>query len=214
MNETKEITPQPIQRQPAKKVWIKEVLSATYVATEGWNPNMLRINDEEVTRVNILGAVVSKATTEIFNYDFFTLDDGTGRITIRSFDNKEFSKRLDVGDMVLVIGRPREYGSEVYINPELVKKIDDSAWIELRKLELAYRTPFRKANVEVEEEIRVEKESIPEELILQFIKKQDTGDGVLVEEIMERYADAQDILQKLQLQGDIFEVRPGRVKIL
>lgn len=213
--EVKPITVQPIQRQPGKKVWIREILGAQYVAAEGWNPNVLRMGQEEVTRVNILGVVVSKATTEIFNYDFFALDDGTGKITIRSFENKNLSKNLEPGTIVMVIGRPREYGGEMYIAPEMVKKVEDTAWVELRKLELEMRpapaTPLPGTKTE---EITVEKESDPQERVMEYIKQQDSGEGVGVEEIIGKYADAQAIIERLQLQGDIFEVRPGRVKVL
>ena len=214
--EIKDIAQQPVQRQPAKKVRIQEIASAPYVAAEGWNPNVLRINNEDVARVNILGAVVAKATTEIFNYDFFTLDDGTGKITVRSFENKNLSKNFDIGTITMVIGRPREYGGEVYIAPEIVKKIDDTVWVELRKLELETRpvTVAPAAQKENTSDIVVEKESNPDERVIEYIKQKDSGEGVDVEEIIGRYADAQMVIQRLQLQGDIFEVRPGRVKVL
>ncbi|MDO8642917.1 MAG: OB-fold nucleic acid binding domain-containing protein [Candidatus Woesearchaeota archaeon] len=214
--EIKDIAQQPVQRQPAKKVRIQEITDAQYVAAEGWNPNVLRINNEDVARVNILGAVVAKATTEIFNYDFFTLDDGTGKITVRSFENKNLSKNFDVGTIAMVIGRPREYGGEVYIAPEIVKKIEDTAWVELRKLELETRpvTVAPAAQKENTSDIVVEKESNPDERVIEYIKQKDSGEGVDVEEIIGRYADAQMVIQRLQLQGDIFEVRPGRVKVL
>lgn len=191
------------------------MVNASYVAAEGWNPNVLRINNEDVARVNIMGVVVSKATTEIFNYDFFTMDDGSGKITVRSFENKNLSKNLDMGTVVMVIGRPREYGGEVYIAPEIVKKIDDTAWVELRKLELEMRPAPATTPPETKaDEITIEKESDPNERILDYIKQQDSGEGVGVEEIIGKYADAQAVIERLQLQGDIFEVRPGRVKVL
>ena len=49
---------------------------------------------------------------------------------------------------------------------------------------------------------------------MEYIKQQDRGEGVSVEEIIEKYSDAQAVIERLQLQGDIFEVRPGRVKVL
>lgn len=215
--EVKPITVQPIQRQPAKKVWIREILGAQYVAAEGWNPNVLRINNDDVARVNIMGVVVSKATTEIFNYDFFALDDGTGKITVRSFENKNLSKNLEPGTIVMVIGRPREYGGEMYIAPEMVKKVEDTAWVELRKLELEMRpapVPAPVNGAPAVEKVVVEKESDPQERVMEYIKQQDSGEGVGVEEIIGKYADAQAVIERLQLQGDIFEVRPGRVKVL
>ena len=60
----------------------------------------------------------------------------------------------------------------------------------------------------------VEKESNPDERIIEYIKQKDSGEGVDVEEIIGKYSDAQQVIERLQVQGDIFEVRPGKVKVL
>ena len=56
----------------------------------------------------------------------------------------------------------------------------------------------------------------PSELIFELIKKNDSGEGVLTEEIISKsnVADAERIIKQLLEEGDIFEVRPGKLKVL
>ncbi len=71
------------------------------------------------------------------------------------------------------------------------------------------REPF----VEPEEVIE---ESNPSEQIISIIKKNDPGDGVEFEDINSNFSgeDAEALVKKLLEQGDVFEVRPGKYKVL
>jgi len=124
------------QRQVAIKARIGDILSGQYIVEEGWNPNyVLTKQGMKISRVNLLGAIISSPTVEA-NYRNVMLDDGTGNISIRSFDETDLFKEVSLGDAVFIIGRPRQYGNEVYIMPEIVKKVQDKLWIEIRKKEL------------------------------------------------------------------------------
>jgi RPA family protein len=124
------------KRQAAMKLWIADLLSGQYVKEEGWTPNyVLTQSGRKVSRVNLIGAVVSLPTVEA-NYRNLMLDDGTGKVAVRSFDEADPFQGVGLGDVVFVIGRPREYSSELYIMPEIVKKVQNKLWIEARKLEL------------------------------------------------------------------------------
>ena len=131
------------KRQVAYKVRIADILNNRYIKEEGWLPNYVSVGDMKVSRANLLGVIVSKAAQEgakdVASYDFI-LDDGSGRISLRFFESVQ---PLDVGDMVIVIGRPREFGTERYVVPEIVKKVTDPKWVELRKLELAKTNMLR-----------------------------------------------------------------------
>ena len=108
-----------IKRHTAYKVRIKDIIDSKYIKGEGeWSPNYLEVGILEVSRVNLMGVLVSNQTEQ--NYHNMLIDDGTGRITVRSFE--DIKNDVNVGDIVLVIGRPREYGNERYIVPEIIKK--------------------------------------------------------------------------------------------
>ena len=57
--------------------------------------------------------------------------------------------------------------------------------------------------------------NINEEIYL-LIKRLDTGDGVAIDDVINKFnnAEAEKILNILLEKGDIFEVKPGKLKVL
>jgi len=204
-----------VKRQVAHKVRIADILNNKYVKEEGWLPNYVQVGDRKVSRANILGVVVSVNKTDAGPAQGFVLDDSTGRISLRFFEN---APRVDVGDIVTVIGRLREFGAERYIVPEIMRKISDSTWIEVRKLELALHKHTTVASV-APDELSVEEEdfdgSNPVNSLIGIIRELDSGDGVGFDDISVKFkGDADEHIKHLLESGDIFEVKPGRYKIL
>lgn len=207
------------KRQTAYKIRIKDILNFKYIKTEGFAPNYLEANDREISRINIMGVVVQKS--EINNYKILTIDDGTGKISARVFENDVLLDKINVSDIVLIIGRPREFSSEKYILIETIKKID-SGWAKVRKLELKESIVNSKpppnddiiaSNNEDSAEEVVATNSTNE--IVKLIKELDKGNGVSVEDIPSKnIKDIDKIIDMLLKEGDIFEIKPGRLKVL
>lgn len=126
-------------RQIAYIVQIKDILSSEYTVTEGWNPNYISVNGNHVSRTNIIGTIISDiseqdtAESKILSFD---LDDGSGSINVRLFNETSANLGFAIGDTVLLIGRVREYNSERYLALEIWKKLKNKAWVEYRKKEL------------------------------------------------------------------------------
>jgi len=212
------------KRQVAYNVCVGEISQGDYVKESGWLPNYILIRGNKVSRVNIIGVVVNMAEQE--DKKEFLLEDSTGRVAIRSFETMQNLNKLKVGDIVKVVGRPREFNDEKYIVPEIVKEVN-KGWFELRSLELGSPTP-PKEKIEIKkvesikdetlEEKIVVKEDIlkkyinPEEVIKQ-IKLLDKGDGADYESILEKVKD-EKLIQMLLEDGEIFEIKPGKLKIL
>lgn len=203
------------KRQVAFKVRIKDLLNGRYVKEEGWEPNyIITKNQRRISRINLMGTVVAKANEERMG-ESIILDDGSGRISVRAFKDDVLDKAA-IGDIFVLIGRPREYGGEKYIVPEILKKINDAGWIELRKLELE-----KEGGKVVEEEgDSVEIEGLAEEVplsqkVIDLIRGRDEGEGVDTDEIIEVYgSDVERIINGLLINGEIFEIRPGKLKVL
>ncbi len=202
------------KRQVARKLWIRDILAGKYVKEEGFKPNHIVLRDNTVAaRVNVIGVVVSSSSEGL---PVITLDDGSGRITVRAFEPGEKMNAVSVGDVVLVIGRPRQFAAEMYILPEIVRKLSDLGWIEVRKAELA---PVQGvAAPEVQHE-NVTEEAIDEsfgEAVINAIRMLDSGDGAEIDAVIAGAgsANAEKIVRLLLQNGDIFEVSPGRLKIL
>jgi RPA family protein len=223
------------KRQVACKARISELIEGEYVKEEGWNPNYIRTKrGRNISRVNLIAAVISVNDEE--NYQSVLVDDGSARISLRTFEKNEMLNNLEVGDVVLVIGRPREYGAEKYIVPEIIKKIENKKWIDVRKLELEiegkkekYEEP-KKYNEKPEkierEEIVEEIEEKPEkkyddkgnkhEIVYNTVKNLDKGNGADIDEVIKKseIKEAEEIIKRFMMEGEMFEIKPGKIKIL
>ena len=202
----------PLQkRQTAYKIRVKDILDSKYVKTSGIEPNYLKIGSKQISRANILGVVVEKSDMD--NYKAITIDDGSGRISARIFDDKIFLSNVEVGDVVNLIGRPREFSSEKYMIIEAIKKTDH-AWAMVRSLELQKNdNDSKKSEVIQDKEEKVDLS--PKNKIILAIKELDNGDGVLIESVLSKNVDgAEKIIDTLLKEGGIFEVKPGKLKVL
>jgi RPA family protein len=212
------------KRQIARKVLISELIDNTYIVKED-GPNYIKIRDLKVSRVNIVAIVISLEIEA--NIKTILIDDGTGKIPLRIFDSISVLDDVSVGDPVTIIGWIREYGEERYVTPEILKKIDDPKWIELRKKEISLSQLKNEIKTDIEEnkEIEViEDIEIIEEVenlsksdkIYELIKRLDSGSGANIEEIISESDDpnTEKIIISLMKEGDIFEIRPGRFKVL
>jgi len=208
-----------IKRNIAYKVRIKDILEGEYVKQEGeWSSNFIRSNDLEIARANIIATIISKDNTQAI------IDDGSGRITIRSFD-KEITS-AEIGDFALIIGRPRIFDNELYLALEIIKKISPD-WVELRKIELGQKsqkeTSISKVEkvdeqIEKKSELVTESEEVIEQTpalnIYNLIKAKDQGSGVEIQELVDEIPDAESLVNSLLKKGEVFEVKPGKVKVL
>jgi len=193
-------------RQVAMKVRLQDLAQGTYVRVEGeWQPNFIQTPDgRKFSRVNVIAVIATEPALDM-NNSSFVIDDGTARIAVRMFN--EISADVKLGDVALIIGRPRQFNQQVYIVPEIIKRIDDKKWVEHRKLELG--TP---------PEVRIE-QSQPDnslDILLKTIQELDKGSGADTEEVVQRcgIAACDTLIDSLLKEGEIFEVSAGRLKVL
>jgi len=199
------------KRQTAYKIRIKDILNSRYIKTEGFNPNYLEINGKEISRINVMGVIVQKSGPG--NYKTLMIDDGTGEISARVFENNSLLDKIDISDVVLIIGRPREFSNEKYILIEVIRKTDPS-WAKVRELELGKNI---EENNESSDNDNIEEEVVASsaDKIVKLIKELDKGEGVSIEEISSKDIENIDkIIDILLKEGDVFEVKPGKLKVL
>lgn len=187
------------------------MLRGSFIKTEGWNPSYFSTELGDISRVNIMGVVVSKDPA-----NRLVIDDSSGRIVLRSFENEAFAG-VNIGDLITVIGRPRVYNEEKYVLPEIVRKIGQK-WGVFRQLQLEALEKKRK-KVKKEDRVLLKEESQSVnyfQKILEFIKDLDTGEGAEIGDVKKRSnaPNAEELIKKLIEEGEIFEIRPGKLKIL
>ena len=207
------------KRQVAYKTRIKNLLAGRYVKEEGWVPNYIETSDgKHISRINLISVVVSKQLED--NYQSIVVDDGTGKISVRTFDEKNKFDGVDVGDVLLLIGRPREYGGERYILLEILRKIQGEKWMQVRKLELdkaigdAPKATIKNKEVEIEVVAEDEGADNQYQKVIEKIKELDKGDGADFEEVIKDIEEGDNLVDGLLKRGEIFETTPGKLKIL
>ncbi len=217
--------PEPQKRQIACKVRISDLTNGKYVKEEGWTPNyIITKQGKHISRINLIGTVISKNESEQ-NYQSLTIDDGSGSISLRAFEKNEAINNTEIGDIIIVIGRPREYGSEKYIVPEIIKKNNNKKWIDVRKIELEIEN-FKTREDKPEKEVKVVVEKISKEkteklinnphTVYEAVKELDLGQGVDIDDIIKKTGikEAEEIIKKFLREGEMFEISPGKIKIL
>ena len=189
------------------KVRVHDVKSAEFVQEEGWKANYaVTESQQKLHRVNVMGVLLNKDVQGTITT--FIIDDGSGSISIRSFDVVKNIDTMNIGDGILVIGRIREYSGENYISPEILRAIDKQ-WLNVRRLELQIPEVQEKVEEEVEE-------TLPTLKLLEIVREMDSGPGVLIDDVIEKSSlhDTEGLLQKLMESGELFQNQPGRVKVL
>lgn len=200
------------KRYVAYKVKISNILSASFIR-DVFSAGYVNLNGMNVSRVNIIATLINKI--EEPNYASAVIDDGTGRISLRSFENKGIFLKVDVGDIVLAIGKIREFNNEKYLIPDIIRKINNIQWANVRKLELekdGYAVNEKTREVyQLEEDVTNIKEEI-----YSLIKRLDKSDGASIDEVIKNSNndDAENMIRKMLENGDIFEIRHGKIKVL
>ncbi len=132
------------KRSTAAKVAIQDIQDGDLIANDQGNVVGVETFLGQVSRVNIIATVVDRyqATQERLDeegkgFATITLDDGTGVIRAKMWG--ELAAKLgeiQVGDLVLVVGRIRSFQGETYINGEVVRRLENPNWETVRLLEL------------------------------------------------------------------------------
>jgi RPA family protein len=232
------------QRQTAYKIWIKDIVNNKLIKQEGeWDPSYVEVNGEKISRVNIIAVNIFKYKAENGEYYSITLDDSSDTIRLKAWrEDSKLLENINVGDIVLVVGRVKEYNDEIYILPEIVKVVKNPNWELARKLELfkKYGKPSqkieRKEEIKTSNEEQVEETKTPDEQqveeevvddnqstngvrqkILDVIEKLDVEEGVDKESLLNTLGIEQEktntALLELLKEGEIYELKPGKLKI-
>ncbi len=210
-------------RQTAMPCTLGELKQGAWVQNSE-TPSGVRTSRGLASRVSVIGVIVQKSADASF-----TVDDGTAALSVRAFDAAPKPIAAGVGELVSLIARPREYGGERYLVLEICKRPKDPRWAEYRKLELAHFSDMpqpapqeerleRKASEPAPARIEVPETGTknPFETIIERIRALDDGKGADVHDVLEgiAHAEKERLLATLVEEGEIFEIRPGRVKVL
>lgn len=222
MTEQTQTTTQEFKRQIAYKCSISELNKGVFIKKTGWDSSFVMTNYGDFSRVNLIAVVVGK------DEKYFTMEDGTGKINGRFFENAEQElEKIDIGDLILIIGRPREFNNEIYITPEIIKKIHNKAWIMYRRKELLlfkqirnveeYRSSVQTKSKNIEPELVESSNTLSsKEKIAKTITNLDNGDGAEIDSVIKlsKVGNAEDLISDMIMKGEIFEAKAGKLKLM
>jgi hypothetical protein len=229
-----------VERVPAVISDIGRIKSAAYVEMPGWEPNYVVIDERvRASRLNVIGVIT--LSEPIGSGIRYTLTDVTGEIALQSFERSE--PEALPGDLVVVIGRPRTFQNEIYLVPEIIRRLD-MKWAGYRKRQLELlekeRAPLERIPIEkpvasaqrtnhpptldrsepsAEKNAPIPQSATATERIYAMIESLDPGDGVALTDVLEKaqaegIENAERAITHMLEMGDIFEIRAGRLKVL
>lgn len=207
MNET---TDNNRKRNVAYKVRISDLMNAKKVSSEG-RFLYLELSDKKIVRINLLANCIDKFVNEgEKKFGSLTVDDASGQIRIKVFgDDLVMFSNISQGDTLQIIGNVREWNDELYILPEVLKKVDPR-WLLVRKLEIQKM----KKNSPQDENKGLEFRSI----LLNKIKDAEIDGGIDIDNIIMNSDISADKVNSeikgLLEEGLIYEPRPGRLRYL
>ncbi len=195
------------KREIARKAGISEINSG------------LNSDSEGARRVNVFATVVEKISEEGKPYRSLVIDDGTGQIQLRFFDGSDETlfQIAQVGDFSIIIGKVRQYNDEKYIIPEIVKKLNVK-WAEVRQLELKIMRVQPGKAEKIMENCPLDSDLVCQDKmkIYRTVKELDGGKGAEISDVikMSGNINAETIIRSMIQSGDLFEVLPGKLKVL
>lgn len=123
----------PKERFIAVKINLLDLQESIYISAEDFSNYILSKNNQKIVRINNISTIIKKENKG--NITNFILDDGSAQMTARFFENDPNLPKINVGDIILIIGKLRIYNQEKYISPEIFKRMDPF-WLKARYLEL------------------------------------------------------------------------------
>jgi RPA family protein len=203
-----------IERQPAKKVYISDLLAGKWTKMEGMQPSYIETQDgEKISRARILGTVVQKFISEDNKFGSITLDDMTETIRVKVFKTMKPIENINIGDIVDVIGKVKEFDDEIYIIPEVIQKITNPNFEILRRAELLKKAAITEKTEQPEEKVLKDKEELRVAILKAIESKKD---GAMFDDII-KAVDAkeekiEEIIDELLSEGICYEPSPGKIK--
>jgi RPA family protein len=201
-----------IIRQTAKIIRISDINTGTWVKKEGMEPSYVETRSgEQVARARILGTVVNVFTSEDGNFGSATIDDSTDTIRLKVFKTLKPIDGLKVGDLVDIIGRVREYNEELYIMPEVVRKIDDPNIELLRRLQLLKKQSAAGKEGPKEEEADA---NVLRKKILEVIEsgKEGVDFSTIMGKVKASEEEIESVVNDLLSEGICYEPTPGKIR--
>ena len=208
-----------INRLIAHKLWLNSLKEENFVVTTGeFESNYVLFNNKQISRINIIANVVSKFENEDKSYVAITIDDSSAQIRLKTWrEDTRILNDINIEDIVLVIGKLKKYNDEIYILPEIVRKVSPNEEL-LRKLELInlHGIPKEQEIMVQGQEPKIDYEEIDfssndlRNQLLNLIEKYEEKLGITLDEIRTELHvnldEINNVLEELIKEGQVYQI--------
>jgi RPA family protein len=209
-----------ISRNIAYKLWILDINSSEYVKSSGeFESNYIKLNDKQISRVNIVATVINKYNAE--TYSSVLIDDGSSQILVKTWnENKKLLDKVDIGETILIIAKIRQDNgaNTLFLQPEVVKKVDHN-WkvVRAHELEVEYGKPDIKREKITEKAMEIKETKVSNVSLRNKILDtiENSKEGITKEELSVslKNNNLSSEIEELIKEGQIFEVK-GKYRLL
>jgi len=198
------------KRLTAKKASLEEIISGKFIKKSGFESSyILTTLGRKLSRVRVLGLIVDKFISPDERYATITIDDSSETIRCKAFVNVKVFDNYNLGDLVDVFGKLREYNTEVYVMPEIIKKVN-SNFETLRLLELEKIFREQKDKIKTVQDLKKKtsdlnelkiaaRELIPSEDAEGILEAQETIENIVEEKNVEKIETKTKILKLIEI---------------
>ena len=144
------------KRQTAKLTTTEEINQGKFFQREGFEPNfLLTPHGRRISRGRLVATVVDIFVNDDETYGSITVDDGKDTTQIKFFNELDPIDEFEIGDIIEVVGKIREYQGQKYLNGEVMEEVEPEK-------ELLHQLRYQKETVEwnqIRETVKQLKES-------------------------------------------------------
>ncbi|MGQ4910968.1 MAG: OB-fold nucleic acid binding domain-containing protein [Candidatus Thorarchaeota archaeon] len=151
-------------RQIAIRASVSDVVDGEFIERDR-DKRVISPHGVEMKRVALVGFViehyVSEADGDKKRYEYITIDDGTGTISAKAWDERSahLFHGIQEGNLVLVVGMVRKSGDELYISLDFVTELSDPNFMSLHLLE-RYKTILKRTGLQLPDTSMYQQESL------------------------------------------------------
>ena len=227
------------ERMTAIRASVSDIVNGKYGEENG--PYVISPYGVELRRIALVGFITEQRSGEgkQGKYAYITIDDGTAAIKAWAWDiHVESLDKIEKSILALIIGKVKAFRDEVYIAPEIIRKLEDPNFITLHMLERYHILLSRGGSVEhdftpptdsiLQESLDENSQSMGStkptsklgNLIYEYVRENIGPDGIKIAEIVAHFLPLGYEKQKvnlevldLQEQGILQEIKVGQYTI-
>jgi hypothetical protein len=177
---------------------------------------------EDFGQVKIFGTILSKniyRTEGKVEYGVLLVGDGSGStIQIKAWGNGASAlNKFEQGELIDIVGKVRHGKNEIFLVPEIIRRLDDPNWRIVRELEII-RDYLRRKRAKMQRPVQANaKEADLKTEIISIIDMKGNSTGIDFTALLKciKHSNEEEIkktLNELLDQGMICEIRPGRYR--